>query len=228
MRFGTISIVFFVALIGFSCKNRGGSKGINEGEIHYNIEYRGHLGSVPKEILPKTSVVYFKQNKVLFEMVSVFGNSGILNLSNPEDKIYDTYFGLFTLRYYYPASEGEIFPGFDSMEGIEINKTSRTAIICGFDCKNAEVTLPADRNKIMNIWYTNDIDAENSNIATPYKEIEGVLMDFFLIFDETEIHFRAENVYSKTITDNTFERRGNYQKVSKEEINKFINVMISF
>ena len=224
----TILIVFFVTAFFFlSCDNRHESKDISEGEIHYNITYTGNL-EVPRMVLPKTLVVYFKQNKILFEMISVFGNSGILNLSNPEDKIYDTYFSLFTLKYYYQASEGELFPGFDDMEGIEINKTSKKTDICGFHCKNAEITLPYDRNKIINIWYTNDIDVKNSNLSTPYKDIEGVLMDFSFFLGETEIHFVAENVYSKTINDNTFARRDNYQQVSKEEISKFIEKMTNF
>jgi hypothetical protein len=227
VRYCGISILFLiVVLIGFSCKNRG-SKGISEGEIHYKIEYGGNLGRVPKEALPKTLVVYFKQNKVLFEMTSVFSNSGIINLSNPDEKIYDTYFNFFALKYYSESSEGELFPGFDAMEGIEINKTSKTMVICGFNCLNAEVTLPSDRNKIMNIWYTQDIDVENSNISTPFKEIDGVLMDFFFYFGETEIYFSAESVYSKTINDNIFARRSKYSKVSREDINKLINNMIS-
>ena len=214
-------------LIGFSCKNRG-DKGINEGEIHYNITYVGNVGGVPKEALPKTLVVYFKQNKVLFEMLSVFGSSGIVNLSNPEEKIYDTYFNFFALKYYYEASEGELFPGFDAMEGIEIKETSKTMEICGFHCKNAEITLQSDRDKIINIWYTNEIDVKNSNLGTPFKEIEGVMMDFFLYLGDAEVHFIAENVYSTTINDNTFARRNNYKKVNKEEINMFINKMIAF
>ena len=40
-------------------------------------------------------------------MISPFGNSGILNLSNPEKGIYDTYFSLFTIKYYYAAKPGE-------------------------------------------------------------------------------------------------------------------------
>ena len=227
MRYGTILVVFtFFALAGFSCKNRG-SKGIDEGAIHYNIAYGGNMG-VPREVLPKTLVVNFKQNKVLFEMLSVFGSSGIVNLSNPKDKIYDTYFNFFALKYYYEASEGELFPGFEAMENIEIKKTDKTMEICGFHCNNAEITLPFDRGNVLNIWYTNEIDVKDSNFGTPFKEIDGVLMDFFLYLGNTKIHFTAENVYSKTVKDNTFARRSNYKKVSKEEINELINKMIAF
>ena len=227
MRCVIISILFFVvAIVGFSCKSRG-SKGISEGAIHYNIVYGGNMG-VPREVLPKTLIVSFKQNKILFEMLSVFGNSGIINLANQEDEIYDTYFNFFALKYYYESSEKELFPGFDNMEGIEIKKTDRTMEICGFHCKNAEITLPFDRDNVLNIWYTDEIDVKNSNLGTPFKEINGVLMDFFFYVGDTKIQFTAENVYSKTIRDNTFARRDNYKKVTREEINELINNMMSF
>jgi len=212
-------------LIGFSCKNRGTNKAIGEGEIHYNIEY---AGDVSTGMLPKTLIISFKQNKAKFEMLSAFGNSGIVNILNPEDEIYDTYFTLLTLKYYYEGSAEELFPGFDAMEGIEITKTSKVMEICGYNCKNAEVTLPFDRNKIMSVWYTDEIAAESLYITTPFKEIEGVLLDFFCYIGDTEFRFSAKNVYLKTISDDTFARRSNYKKISKEEISSFIYKMVSF
>jgi hypothetical protein len=224
------SYVLFIAVIfaitGFSCKEKGG-KHINQGEIHYNIDYIGNFGPMPKEVLPKNLVVSFKNDKILFEMISSFGNSGILNLSNPEKGIFDTYFSLFTLKYFYAVQPGEQFPGFEAMQGIVIRKTTKTSVICGFNCNNAEVTLPADRNKVYEIWYTNEINVKNPNTATPFSQIDGVLMSFFFFLGPAELHFEAETVYKKEIPDEAFERREKFVRVSREEIDKFISKMIS-
>lgn len=110
MRF---SYVLFIAVIcvmtSYSCNEKGG-KNLKQGEIHYNIDYQGSFGPMPKEFLPKNLIVSFKNDKILFEMLTPFGNSGILNLSNPEKGIFDTYFSLFTIKYYYPLKTGELFP----------------------------------------------------------------------------------------------------------------------
>ena len=227
MRF---SYVLFIAVIfaitGFSCKEKGG-KYINQGEIHYNIDYIGNFGTMPKEVLPKNLIVSFKNNKILFEMISSFGNSGILNLANPDKGIFDTYFSLFTLKYFYAVQPGEQFPGFEAMQGIVIKKTAKTSVICGFNCKNAEVTFPADRNRIYEIWYTEEIKVKNPNTATPFSQIDGVLLSFFFFLGPAELHFDAETVYKKQIPDEAFERRDRFIRVSREEIDKFINKMIS-
>jgi hypothetical protein len=221
-----IIIAGFIAMTGYSCKEKGG-KHIDQGEIHYNIDYKGSVGSIPTEALPKNLIISFKDDKTLFEMVSSFGNSGILNLANPDKDIYDTYFSLFTIKYYYAAKEGEIFPGLMAMEGLEIKKTSEISIICGFTCKKAEVRIPSAKDKVYTIWYTNEIDVKGSNAATPFRSIDGVLMSFFFVMGKTEMHFQAETVYKKDISDEIFERKKDFKRVSKEDINKLINKMVS-
>lgn len=218
-------IVVLLAMTGYSCKERGG-KYLDQGEIHYNIDYIGNFGGMPKEVLPQNLIVSFKKDKILFEMLG-FGKSGILNLANPEKHIFDTYFSFFTKKYYYAAESGEMFPGFDAMNGMIIKKTSKTSVICEFNCKNAEVTFPSDRNKIYNIWYTNEIKVKNPNASTPFNQIDGVLMSFFFLMGPMELDFNAETVYKKEIPDETFERREKYERVSRENIDKFINQMIN-
>ncbi len=155
------------------------------------------------------------------------GNSGIMNLTNPEKGIYDTYFSFFVKKYYYSGERGELYPGFEAMEGLILKKTSRKSVICGYNCLNAEVTFPSDRKKVYNIWYTNEIKVKDPNGSTPFSQIDGVLMSFFFLIGSSELHFNAETVYSKNIPEVTFDRRDKFIRVSKESIKEFINRMIS-
>jgi hypothetical protein len=217
-----IAVIF--AVTGYSCKKKG-AKYLDQGEIHYDIDYYGNLG-LPKEVLPKNLIVSFKEDKILFEILGI-GNSGIINLSNPEKGIFDTYFTFFTRKYFYPAESGEIYPGFEAMNGMFLNKTSKTSVICGFNCKNAEVTFPSDEDKVYNIWYTNEIQVKNPNGSSPFSQIDGVLMDFIFLIGQSELHFKAETVYKMDIPDITFDRKEDFVRVSRDDINTFINKMIS-
>lgn len=214
---------FILALSLGSCREKGG-KDLDEGEIHFTIDYIGYDGAVPLEALPKNVIVSFKQNKVLFEMTG-FGKSGVMNLSNPEKGIYDTYYSLFSFKYYYAAVAGEIFPGFEAMEGMVVKKTDKTTVICGFNCKSAEVTFPEKSDRVHEIWYTDEINVENPNAFNPFHEIDGVLMSFFFFMGPSELQFEAETVYKKEIPDETFERRDKFIRVSREVITKQINKM---
>lgn len=222
---------FLIAIIlvytGSSCKKMVHHRPIHEGEIHYNVQYTGQVTLMPKELMPKNLIVSFKDDKIIYQLISPIGNSGITNLSNPSKEIYDTYLSMFTIRYFYPSRPGELYPGFEAMKGIEIKETSRTSVISGFLCKNAEVTFPFDRRKIYNVWYTKDIRVKNPNASTPFEPIDGVLLKFFFFIGRSEFHFEAENIYRKEIPDKLFERKDKFIRVSKNDINKFINKMVS-
>jgi hypothetical protein len=228
VRFSYLSFIAVIFTVTCnSCLTKGG-KNIDQGEIYYTIDYSGTIESMPREILPKNLIVSFKDDKILFEMISPVGNSGILNLSNPDKDIYDTYFSIFTLKYYYAAKQGEMYPGFEAMQGMELHKTEKTAVICGFNCKNAEVTFPADRAKIFDVWYTNEINVKNPNASSPFNEIDGVMLSFFFLIGHSELHFIAETVYRKDIPDQKFERREKFVRASREDLIKLINTMLKF
>jgi hypothetical protein len=227
VRSGTALLSAILFIFVFTACNESGVKSLHQGEIHYDVQYAGHVTLMPKDLMPKNLIVLFKNDNIIYELVSPFGNSGIINLSNPSKEIYDTYLSLFTIRYYYASKPGELYPGFEAMRGMEVRKTSKTAEICGFKCKNAEVTFPFDRAKIYNVWYTEDIPVKNPNASTPFNEIDGVLMSFFFFIGRSEFHFEAQNVYKKDIPDETFERKEKFKQVSKKDINKFINKMVS-
>lgn len=225
MRFRSgLFVAALIALILQSCREKD-KKFITEGEIDYKIDYKGNF-VVPKEALPQTLVFIFKKDKNLYEMTGL-GNSGIANLSNPEKGIYDTYFSFFFKKYYYTREAEEQFPGLESMNGIVVKKTSKTSVICGYNCHNAEVRLPGEGESVREIWYTNEIKIKNPNASTPFSQIDGVLMNFFYIMGPAELHFNAESVYNKQVPDETFNRRENFARVTKKSINEFINKMMN-
>lgn len=219
-------IAGLILIISNSCSEKGG-KYINEGEIHYNIEYISGTGTLSNDLKPRTLIVSFKNDKILFEILSPIGNQGIINLINPETKIYDTYINMIGLRFYYAGTPDELHPGFESMAGMIIKKTTRTTTICGYNCKNAEITFPSDRNKKYNIWYTDEIRVNNSNSSTPFKEIEGILMSFYFFLGNSVMKFEAETVYKKNIPDKAFQRRPKFRLVSKVEMDKIITDMVN-
>ncbi len=227
MKFRNLLFVAGLILILFySCREKGG-KFISEGEIHYNIDYKTTISSFSMDLMPKTLVVSFKNNKILFEILAPVGNSGITNLVNPDKELYDTYINFFGNRYLYAGQPGEINPGFESMKGIVVRKTDKKTVICGYDCKNAEVTIPGDKSRVIDIWYTDQIKVKNSNSTSPFKDIDGVLMSFFFIMGKSEMHFEAEAVYKKEIPDQNFERKPKFRMIDKASMEKTITDIIN-
>ena len=186
MRF---SYVLFIAIIfavtGYSCKERGG-KFIDQGEIHYNIDYVGDFG-VPKEFLPKNLIVSFKNDKILYDM-SGLGNSGIFNLINPEKGIYDTYFSILQQNFIMLEYRVSCIPGFDNgRNGFKEN--SQNFSYLRLQMQKCRSNLPASGDTTYNIWYTNEIKIKNPNASTPFNQIDGVLMSFFFFIGTIRTSF---------------------------------------
>ena len=65
-------------------------------------------------------------------------------------------------------------------------------------------------------------------MATPFSEIDGVLMSFFFIMGKAELRFEAETVFKKDIPDKAFERRLKYRSVTREGMEKIITDLVNF
>ncbi|MCI0522051.1 MAG: hypothetical protein L0Y37_00175, partial [Bacteroidales bacterium] len=78
------------------------------------------------------------------------------------------------------------------------------------------------------VWYTDEIRVENPNRMTPYREIDGVLMDFFYIIGDAELEFIADDIFVRDIPDKNFEKKKNYKEVSGGYLDSLILKMIAF
>ena len=202
-------------------------KNIHEGEIYYNIKYINNPSSFSSDFLPKELVISFRNDLFATELKAPFGNSGISSIINPKEHVYDTYLNLLSFKYYCEGTPRDLQPGFSAMEGLTLDETGRKSVICGFNCRQVRVTLPGSKTTRY-IWYTDDIKVVQPNRLTPYKDIDGVLMDFFYIIGKAELQFTADEVFARQIPDKTFEAKKNYKKVNRSFLDSLIQKMISF
>lgn len=223
---GYLTTTIFLLVMLHSCRERG-YKNITEGEIYYSIQYIKTQGTMSVDLKPKTLIVTFKGDKILFEILSPVGSQGIVNIINPEKSVYDTYVNIFGTKLYYSGSPEEIHPGFGSMDGVILRNTSKTSEICNYNCHHAEAVFPSDSGNVYDIWYTDEINVKNSNTSTPFKEINGVLMSFYYIMGGTVMKFEAEAVYKKEISEKVFERKTKYKLITKKDMDKIISDIVN-
>jgi len=229
VKYSSLSLIplLFTALLLASCRGDNKYRNMREGEIYYNIKYVSNPSSLSSDLLPKELVIAFRNDLICTRLKTPIGNSGVTTVVNPKENIYDTYLNILSFKYYFPGNYRDIQPGFKSMEGISVHDTGRKSVICGFNCRQARVDMP-DKKASRYIWYTTEIRAENPNRMTPYREVDGVLMDFFYIIGDAELQFTADEVLAKQIPDKEFQRKNNYRKVTARYLDTLIMKMISF
>ncbi|UCG27026.1 MAG: hypothetical protein JSV24_08610 [Bacteroidales bacterium] len=198
-----------------------------EGEIHYRISYlESKIGMIPVEALPKEMTMKFKDDAVITEIDGIFGYFNISNVTNSRKSDNMTYLKIMNKKFYFEGRPDEIAPGFHKMNNMIVEYVEGEKEICGYTCQKAMVTLPEFGSDPFPVYYTNEIYIKNPNQATPYQDIDGVLLEFYLTLSNLKMKLVAENIYSKSVTDKKFERQNDYIRISKPTMERILDSLM--
>ena len=217
MKGNQVYIILILLLLIFvgSCKETA-DRGFREGEIHYSITYlESNLGKIPVELLPKQMTMKFRNGEVMTEIDGIFGYFNISNVTNSKRGDNITYLKVMNKKFYFEGKDGEIAPGFRLMANMDIEFVEGGKEICGFSCEQAMIRLPEIGDNPVPVFFTREIGVTDPNSSTPYHEIDGVLLEFYLTLSNLKMKLIAENVYSKSVSDKKFDRPEDYMRISK-------------
>lgn len=220
MKNKSLHITLFVIIVAsITCKNNLSNLFSKEGEIHYDIVYlENDLKKISTDLLPKKMVTKYKNNVYSFEIEGFFGLFNIKNVVNPKESINETQLTVLNKKYYHSGDFDEFAVGFGEMPNMNINYTSETKLICGILCSKAIITFPGNEKETIEIFYTGSIPIKNPNRTTPYQNIDGVLMEFYLDLQSIEMKITANAVYDKKLPNSIFIRKDGFKKATKPYI----------
>lgn len=217
MKGNQAHIVFslVILILASSCKGTT-DRNFQEGEIHYRITYlESNLGKIPVELLPKEMTMKFREGAVMTEIDGIFGYFNISNVTNSKKSDNLTYLKVMNKKFYFEGKPGEVAPGFRLMANMDIEFVDGNKEICGFLCEKALIRLPEIGEDPVPVFFTREIGVKDPNSSTPYHEIDGVLLEFYLTLSNLKMKLIAENIYSKPVTDKKFDRPSDYVRISK-------------
>jgi hypothetical protein len=164
---------------------------IRAGEIIYEVDYP----SIDKEkntltymLLPKKQRFIFNQNqlamvinKAMFEMQITMST---------DQSYFHSYYNLDQPKYMYLENTltKELVNSFPKYE---IEYTDEEDTLLGFTIKKAWASHPEIGRK--EVWYTNDIELKHPNWYNPYRDLDGVLMQYSILQFGVIMEFKAHN-----------------------------------
>ncbi|MGQ1787743.1 MULTISPECIES: hypothetical protein [unclassified Saccharicrinis] len=199
----------------------------NAGVITYNIAYPKEITDSPTgSLMPRELKLIFKDNRTRFSFKGSF-NIFSLDFYSPSAK--DSCATLFrfmdnNLLHIGPISSNFFFFNNGSTPSITYLK-NETKNVAGISCSKAMVQF--DKDEPFAIYYTGDINIDNPNRHTPFKEIPGILMEFHIDFNGVRFYFKACDV-DYTIPDNAaFKIPSGFKRTPEKEIEALILTMIN-
>ena len=218
MKFKLYIIFLLSTFILASCRNDVSLK--KEGLIHYELVYLDGENSSPIiTFLPNDMTYAFKPGKTVQK---VEGWGGVFKMTGISDSKTDSVTALIKIlgeKKKYKCRIGEDNFGYTPLKGLKYEYLSDEKEIAGYNCKKV---IAHHENVSYELYYTTDIDIQDPNWNTPFKEIDGILMEYQISMFGIKTKITAKEVEFKEIKDSDFSISDDYQSVDKKEIKETV------
>jgi len=210
-----------------SCDSEVKSGKGSQGVIHYNISYiNNKLIKFPTYTLPKSMNLKFKNHMSKNTIEGFMGLFSISYITNTKKSTNITILKVMESKYYYVGEKHEIPCSFDDLAGKILTPVNEPKEIAGLKCNKMVVSFTDTKRDTFSVYYTNDISVRHPNRVNPYKEIEGVMMQFDVKLSYVEMRFLANKVKFEPIDDSEFEVPQGYKEIGKEKMVELINKLM--
>jgi hypothetical protein len=202
----------------------------NEGVIIYDIVYLDEERATNPviDLMPAEMQQVFKGKNSKSMIAGFMGMFLTAYISNADDSTNSLIFKLMTDRHYTQTPMGAPSLGFDTVEGLKIEKTGETADILGMLAHKAYVESDDTTFTAFDIYYTEDLDIANPNWNNPYRDINGVLLSFRVRMKGITMIIKARELVRKEIDMAEFTVPSGYKEVTPDEMNQIVeNIMNS-
>ncbi len=226
MKFRLIfaSIIIFVSIN--SCKDIQRKDRIKEGYIEYNIEYLDNsMNTFMVSLLPKKMTVKFKNNNTINKIEGFSGIVSFTHIQNYRERKNITLVKFLNKKYKYIEKLNDKSLFFEELPGMQIEYLDTCKQICGFNSKKARITVPNSKVEPFDIYYTNDIIINNVNALTPFKDIDGVLLEFQLKFYDMHMRLTANKIQAAEVSIEEFKVPKDYEAINRNTMIEIIELI---
>jgi len=190
---------------------------ISEGTIEYKIIVLDSANPMAK-MAPDKMTMKFKNNQEYAELIAGMGLFETSFINDEPGKKVTQMVRMLNKKWAYIADTAAINKELQHDVQFTITETDVTKMIAGYKCKKAIAKSKDGKNPDVELYYTNDIKLDQPNWATPFKEIDGVLMQYRIAKYGFYMEFTADKVEPDKIEDGTFKLPADYKMISKQQI----------
>lgn len=194
---------------------------VNAHVVEYKVNYLdSKAGSIPTSILPSKMTLVFAEHFALNRIDGFLGQFSLAYIANLKTRSVTTMLKIFDKKYYYQGKPDELPCGIYEIHGLTIEETGNTKEISGYTAN--EMIARINNDSILYLYSAQLDHIKNPNITTPYRKVEGVLLEFYTTLSIMQMKFSASRIYFKEIDWSLFNIPDDYKQISREEMEKGI------
>lgn len=212
--------LFLLSVLSIVILSTNAQKGKNdkgfEGTISYSITTEGEFDANTKAQLPTEVIWTFKGPKSSMLMKTGFGNITIL--ANADSKEQIVLYDMMGQKMAIKSTKEETEKSLSEIPEAKVTETTETKKILNYNCKKVQIS--DDKNNTIDVYVTDEIQIENANWNTQYKNIKGVMLQYAQKGNpdsDAMMIFTAKEVKKGKIKDSVFDIPSDYKQMSMNE-----------
>ncbi|OFX33165.1 MAG: hypothetical protein A2X08_14065 [Bacteroidetes bacterium GWA2_32_17] len=190
------------------------------GNISYSVTTQEDVDATIAAQLPTEIIMYYNGPKTRIEQKTSMGSAIIL--SNADTKEQTVLIDMMGQKMALKSTKEETENSIAQMPKADVVVGTETKTIAGYTCKKVDFTQDG---KTSTIWVTEDIKLNNANWQTPYKDVNGVMLEYTQISGqegEISMLITAKEVKKGKVKDAMFTVPTGYQEMSITEFRKMM------
>ena len=190
-----------------------------EGVIIFSISFEG--SGLPPEaaamLKGAETVIYIKADKQRVDMTMPMQSTSTFTDNKSKNSV--TLMDIMGKKYLIKMNEAEIKKEQETAPEIIINNTDETKIIAGYKCKKAEITVKSGGEKMINVFYTEEIPTNETKPV--FNGLKGVPLEYSVTQGGMEMKFTAKSITKESVSDSKFEiPKEGYIETTIEDLQK--------
>ncbi len=194
--------------------------GLKEGKIIYDVTFEtGDMNPMMKAMLPSEVVTYFGDNKTCTVISMGMNMMETRLISDAKSYQYITLISAMGRKVAMVLDKKQVEKNFIDRVDLQVRHTSETKNIAGVTCRQAIIT--DSTNHTYPVYYTSEIAVNDPNWSSPFKDIEGLLMEYSISLGGMVMSLKAKEIINTKNEQSFFEIPEGYEIIKDPSEFKF-------
>lgn len=211
-----VIMLLFSVLSPYGCK-RSAYDGMGEGKIVYEVELEGgeQMNPMMKAMVPGEAVCFFTKNATSMVLNGPMGIMEMRFISDASAYTYTAVVSAMGKKAAMVFDKEKINASYGQRPRLQMDFTNETRQIAGVECRKVIVT--DSTNHTYPVYFTDELNIKEPNWSTPFREIDGMLMEFSMNLGGMKLKMKAREISGGKPTPDLFQIPEGYEIISNPE-----------
>jgi hypothetical protein len=207
------------ALAPYGCK-QSPFDGLKEGKVIYDVTVEGdEINPMMKAMMPGEIITYFGNDRTCTVISAAMNMMETRLISDAANYSYTTLVSAMGKKVAMVLNKKQVEENYLDRVNLKITYTGQEKEIAGILCKEAMVT--DSTNNTYPVYYTEELAVKTPNWSTPFRDINGLLMEYSINMAGMRMNLRAREIVNETHDPSMYQIPEGYEIIDDPKKMKF-------